>query len=110
MLVLTRKLQEKIQIGQDVTITILRVRGRSVRIGIEAPKGVRVMRAEIPMNEFGDEPSHEATAVQPPHVAEAATASVGRRRTSRHFRRDPFGDERAAFLPYRPPCSHHHAE
>ncbi len=48
MLVLTRKLQERIRIGDNVTITVLRVKGNAVRIGIEAPREVRVVRAELP--------------------------------------------------------------
>ena len=48
MLVLTRKLQERIKIGDNVTITVLRVKGNAVRIGIEAPREVRVIRAELP--------------------------------------------------------------
>ena len=48
MLVLTRKLQEQISIGQDITITVLRVKGNTVRIGIDAPNHVRVVRAELP--------------------------------------------------------------
>ena len=48
MLVLSRKLREKIQIGEDVTITILRVKGNSVRVGIEAPRSVKVVRGELP--------------------------------------------------------------
>jgi carbon storage regulator CsrA len=48
MLVLTRKLQEQIQIGDDIVITILKVRGQQVRVGIEAPRNVRVLRAELP--------------------------------------------------------------
>jgi carbon storage regulator CsrA len=51
MLVLTRKLREQIRIGDDVVITILQVRGRSVRVGIEAPRDVRVLRAELPPSE-----------------------------------------------------------
>ena len=47
MLVLTRKLRESIQIGPNVTITILRVKGQAVRIGIEAPRDVRVVRGEL---------------------------------------------------------------
>jgi carbon storage regulator CsrA len=47
MLVLTRKLQEKIYIGDNVTITIVRIQGSTVRVGIEAPDDVRVMRGEI---------------------------------------------------------------
>lgn len=48
MLVLTRKATEQIQIGDSVVITILRIKGQSVRIGIEAPREVRVVRAELP--------------------------------------------------------------
>ncbi len=48
MLVLTRKHQEKIQIGENVTITILKVKGRTVRLGIEAPRQVKVVRGELP--------------------------------------------------------------
>lgn len=47
MLVLSRKSREAIQIGDDVTITILRLKGNSVRIGIEAPREVRVVRSEL---------------------------------------------------------------
>ncbi|HEX3654313.1 MAG TPA: carbon storage regulator CsrA [Pirellulales bacterium] len=47
MLVLTRKTQEQIQIGNNIKITILRVKGQSVQIGIEAPREVRVLRAEL---------------------------------------------------------------
>ncbi|WP_372720679.1 carbon storage regulator [Novipirellula sp.] len=47
MLVLTRKLDEKIQIGNDITITLVRVQGNTVRIGIEAPRDIRVIRAEL---------------------------------------------------------------
>jgi carbon storage regulator CsrA len=48
MLVLTRKLNQRVQIGDDITITVLRVKGNTVRLGIEAPRGVRVLRAELP--------------------------------------------------------------
>ena len=47
MLVLTRKNQEKIQIGENITITIVRIKGNSVRVGIEAPDDVRVVRGEL---------------------------------------------------------------
>jgi carbon storage regulator CsrA len=47
MLVLTRKPQETICIGDQVTISILRVKGRAVRVGIEAPNNVRVVRGEL---------------------------------------------------------------
>jgi carbon storage regulator CsrA len=47
MLVLTRKLQEKIRIGDQVTITVLRMKGKAVRLGIEAPANVSVIRGEL---------------------------------------------------------------
>ncbi|MFV1966681.1 MAG: carbon storage regulator [Pirellulaceae bacterium] len=47
MLVLTRKSQETIRIGENITISILKVKGRAVRIGIEAPGKVRVVRGEL---------------------------------------------------------------
>lgn len=48
MLVLTRKAQQKIKVGDNVVITILRVKGQAVRIGIDAPQNIRVVRAELP--------------------------------------------------------------
>jgi carbon storage regulator len=47
MLVLTRKQGERIQIGQDVVITVVRTKGKSVRLGIQAPSHVPVLRGEI---------------------------------------------------------------
>jgi carbon storage regulator len=47
MLVLTRKKNESIVIGDDVTITIVEVRGDQVKLGINAPKNVSVHREEI---------------------------------------------------------------
>jgi carbon storage regulator len=47
MLILSRKVGEKIVIGPDVTITVVRVVGGGVRLGIEAPEGVTVDREEI---------------------------------------------------------------
>lgn len=48
MLVLTRKQNEKIQIGDNIYLTVLRIKGNTVRLGIEAPQDVRVIRAELP--------------------------------------------------------------
>ena len=47
MLVLTRRVSERIQIGNDVTLTIVRIDGNKVRIGIEAPEHVKVKRDEL---------------------------------------------------------------
>lgn len=47
MLVVTRKPQESVIIGNDVTVTVLGVKGNQVRIGINAPQSVTVHREEI---------------------------------------------------------------
>lgn len=47
MLVLTRKLNEAIIIGEDIKITILDIRSDSVKIGIDAPKTVPILREEL---------------------------------------------------------------
>lgn len=47
MLVLTRKVDEKILIGDDIVITVLESRGDVVRIGIEAPRGITIQREEV---------------------------------------------------------------
>ena len=60
MLVLTRKLQEKIRIGDQVTITVLRTKGKTVRLGIEAPADVPVIRGELAF-ESGDRRQIRAT-------------------------------------------------
>lgn len=47
MLVLSRRVQEKIRIGDDITITILETSGSQVRIGIDAPRDIVVNREEV---------------------------------------------------------------
>ena len=47
MLILTRRVGETLMIGDDVTVTVLGVKGNQVRIGVNAPKHVAVHREEI---------------------------------------------------------------
>lgn len=47
MLVLTRRVDEVIEIGPDIRVMVVRIRGDEVRLGIEAPKDVEIVRAEI---------------------------------------------------------------
>lgn len=47
MLVLTRKIGEQILIGDDIVVTVLDSRGEGIRIGIDAPRGVKIQREEV---------------------------------------------------------------
>lgn len=47
MLTLTRKIGESIVIGDDIQVVVRSVRGRAVRLGIETPRGMRIVRLEI---------------------------------------------------------------
>jgi carbon storage regulator len=55
MLVLSRKPGEKVVIANDITVTVLEVHGNRVRVGIEAPEDVRILRAELACRQ--DEPA-----------------------------------------------------
>jgi len=56
MLVLSRKLGQRFQIGPDVRITIVKIDRNSVRIGIEAPDDVTIYREEVTPHEAADPP------------------------------------------------------
>jgi carbon storage regulator len=47
MLILSRKIDEKIMIGDDISVSIIEIRGDQVRIGVDAPKSVKVYRQEV---------------------------------------------------------------
>lgn len=80
MLVLSRKREEKLQIGDDIVVTILKVKGNSVQIGIEAPRSVRVLRAEL----AAKSPAGDSTAAaQPQAEAQREPAAPQRRATAR---------------------------
>ena len=54
MLVLTRRVNERIVIGDNVVVTVLEVRGEQVRLGIEAPRDVKVFREEVLLRDQHD--------------------------------------------------------
>lgn len=54
MLVLSRKQNERIRVGDSVVVTVVRVSGDKVRIGIEAPPHVRVLRDELEDDSVGE--------------------------------------------------------
>lgn len=88
MLVLTRKLQQQIKIGDQITVTVLRVKGNTVRIGVAAPRDVRVTRGELPKsgaaephsaasNGHADEPSaDDLSRLEADESAAAETAAA----------------------------------
>lgn len=61
MLVLSRKVGEGILIGDDARLVVISVRGNRVRLGIEAPEGIRVLRQEVKIRE--DRESCEGTSI-----------------------------------------------
>ena len=66
MLVLSRKAGERILIGDDVAITVVRIGPNSVRIGIEAPKSMNIVREEL--CDFGT-PESEGNEAKPAETA-----------------------------------------
>jgi len=80
MLVLTRKLNEQIKIGNDITITVIKLRNNQIRLGIDAPRDVRVLRAElekiVATTEFAtEEPSSENAGVETAGVSTAVSTA-----------------------------------
>ncbi|MBI5590646.1 MAG: carbon storage regulator CsrA [Deltaproteobacteria bacterium] len=47
MLVITRKIEEKITIGNDITISVLGIKGNHIKLGIEAPRNTPIYRTEV---------------------------------------------------------------
>jgi carbon storage regulator len=52
MLVLSRREHQRIQLGESIVVTVVRVNGDRVRIGIEAPDNIRVLRGELQPREM----------------------------------------------------------
>lgn len=81
MLVLTRKPDEQIRIGDDIVITIVRVKGNTIRVGVEAPKGVRVIRGELegkPKDSAAADSSETAFAEPIPRSTDVRSSSTRR--------------------------------
>ncbi|WP_110180301.1 carbon storage regulator CsrA [Nocardioides solisilvae] len=76
MLVLSRRTGESVVLGDDITVTILEVRGDVVRVGIDAPRSVKVHRAEL----LAELASSNQSAASPPEDAVASLAEAMRKR------------------------------
>ena len=75
MLVLSRKEGEQLMIGDNVVLTITRISGNRVAIGIEAPRDVRIVRGELDRKEVGRGGiAPNAAAMHDPNVAIASQA------------------------------------
>ena len=69
MLILSRKVDQKIRIGDDIVLTIIDVRGDQVKVGVEAPGDVKVYRQEVFSAIYGQ-------AIQSENKAAASPASL----------------------------------
>jgi carbon storage regulator len=76
MLVLTRKSNQSIMIGDDIEVSVLAIMGEKVRIGIQAPRDVPVFRKEVYL-EIQQERSDEADAKDAREEVDAALRSLG---------------------------------
>jgi len=76
MLVLSRKKEQQIHIGDNIIVTVLHIKGSSVRLGIQAPKEVRVMRSELSQrtDESVGESESQETGTSAPTVRAAGAA------------------------------------
>jgi carbon storage regulator CsrA len=74
MLVLSRKQEEQIRIGDQIVVTVLRIKGNTVKIGIDAPRSVRVLRTELPLN--AEAPEGAAEVAEATEAAEAVPVQV----------------------------------
>jgi carbon storage regulator len=77
MLVLSRRTGESVVVGDNVTVTILEVRGDVVRVGIDAPRSIKVHRAEL----LAELASTNQAAASPTEETVASLAEALRKRT-----------------------------
>ena len=57
MLVLSRKVGERIQLGDNITVTLVKINGNVVRLGIDAPRNMPVVRQELADRNTADRPA-----------------------------------------------------
>jgi carbon storage regulator len=76
MLILTRRPEEVIRIGDEITITLLGIRGNQVRIGIDAPRAIAVHRQEI-YKRIQAEQTGTSAGESPPFVGMRLVSAAG---------------------------------
>jgi carbon storage regulator len=84
MLVLTRKLMEKLYIGDEICVTVVRLEGGQVRLGIEAPREIAVVRAELLPGRRPESGIHSAPSPSPAPGPEGEKPPVTTRPTLAH--------------------------
>jgi carbon storage regulator len=92
MLVLTRKQSEKIRIGDDITITVLWTKGKAVRLGIEAPAHINILRGELVFELAAEELERETAGADNTSEStprQAAKASGHRQQSATHWPASP---------------------
>ncbi|HWY18730.1 MAG TPA: carbon storage regulator CsrA [Solirubrobacteraceae bacterium] len=77
MLVLTRKSNQSIMIGDDIEVSVLSVMGDKVRIGIQAPQDIPVFRTEIYLEIHRDEPERSPTGAAPVAATDEVAGEPG---------------------------------
>ncbi len=87
MLVLSRKPNQKINIGSEITITVVKVRGNVIQLGIDAPRDIRVVRSELKLKiddslTAGVPGAGDANGESSDGVAEEVTDDLGPRQNS----------------------------
>ena len=70
MLILTRRVGESLRIGDEVSVTVLGIKGSQVRIGVNAPKSVSVHREEV-YDRINEEKSKNSKDIQKNHEKSA---------------------------------------
>ena len=72
MLILSRKTDQQIKIGEDITLTIIEIRGEQVKIGVEAPKHIKVFRQEV----FSAIMKENTVAANTPHISVESVSAL----------------------------------
>ena len=77
MLVLSRKLNQRIKIGEEIEITIVAVSGDSVRIGIEAPQHIKILRMEV-YEEIQKQNNNAVTSLEIPEILKNLLGTIAK--------------------------------